>query len=88
MKSEFEEILSRKIEGMKDKTIADALVEKVIKMALDGDQQMIKLIWEQVDGKPATPRMELPIERIPKRVLSQEEIDRVDNLFAPKDELL
>lgn len=88
MKSEFEEVLNRKIEGMKDKTIADALVEKVMKMALDGDRQMIKLIWEMVDGKPATPRMELPPERIPKRVLSQEEIDRVDALFAKNDEQL
>lgn len=82
MRSQFEEILSRKLPN--DKTIADALVEKIIKMALDGDQQMIKLIWEYRDGKPPKYRGNPEPERPPKRKLSEEEIKRVDELFAPK----
>ena len=31
----------------------DALAEKIIEQALAGDTQMIKLVWERVDGKVA-----------------------------------
>ena len=83
-RNEFAEILNRKINKDSDKTIADALVEKIIKMALDGDQQMIKMIWEYMDGKPPKYRGNPESERPPKRRLSEEEIKRVDDLFAPK----
>lgn len=83
-RNEFAEILNRKINENSDKTIADALVEKIIKMALDGDQQMIKMIWEYMDGKPPKYRGNPEPERPPKRRLSEEEIKRVDDLFAPK----
>ena len=85
VKSQIEEVLNRKIEGTVDRTIAHALVEKVIKMALNGDQQMIKLIWEYSDGKPPQAKREPEVVRPAKRKLSQEEIDRIDEIFAPKD---
>lgn len=84
MKSQFQEILDRRIASDTDKTIADALVEKIIKMALDGDQRMIKLIWEYMDGKPPKWKGDPEPARAPKRELSEEEIKRIDELFGPK----
>jgi len=83
-RNEFAEILNRKIDESSGRTIGDALAEKIIKMALGGDQQMIKMIWEYMDGKPPKYRGNLEPERPPKRRLSEEEIKRVDDLFAPK----
>lgn len=74
--SQFQEILSKRI--------ANALVEKIIKMALGGDQRMIKLIWEHMDGKPPKYRGDLEPERPPKREFIEEEIKKIDEMFDPK----
>lgn len=66
--------------------VEDALVDKVIKMALAGDRKMIELIWNHLDGKPPQ-SIDLTSQgqHINKRKLSDEEIERVDRIFAPKD---
>ena len=32
--------------------LEDALIEKVTKMALDGNERMINLLWDRIEGKP------------------------------------
>ena len=65
-----------------DKTIAHALVEKIIKMALHGYNRVIKLIWDAYGRQPPKydrdPRQELP----PKRRLADEEIKKIDEVFG------
>lgn len=67
-------------------SIERALVKKIIKMALAGDRKMIELIWNYRDGKPSQ-AIDLTSkgEHINKRKLTEEEIQRVDDIFAPKD---
>lgn len=67
-------------------SIEKALVNKIVKMALAGDRKMIELIWNYRDGKPSQPLDVLNRNgAIGKRQLSDEEIRRVDDIFAPKD---
>ena len=33
-------------------TYADLIVKRITKMALEGDQQMLKLVWNYLDGLP------------------------------------
>lgn len=35
--------------------LEDALVQKVTKMALDGNERMINLLWDRIEGKPTQP---------------------------------
>ena len=67
-------------------SIERALVKKIIKMALAGDRKMIELIWNYRDGKPSQ-AIDLTSQgqHINKRKLSDEEIERVDSIFAPRD---
>jgi hypothetical protein len=67
-------------------SIERALVKKIIKMALAGDRKMIELIWNYRDGKPSQAiDVTSNGQHINKRKLSDEEIQRVDDIFAPKD---
>jgi len=67
-------------------SIERALVKKIIKMALAGDRKMIELIWNYRDGKPSQSiDVTSKGQHINKRKLSAEEIQRVDDIFAPKD---
>ena len=86
MKSQFEEILSKRVTSNEDRTIADVLVEKIIKMALAGDRQMIKMIWEHMDGKPPKWKGDREPENVrpEKRELTEEEKKKIDDMFAPK----
>lgn len=42
----------------KRKTMGDDLIEKIFTLAIEGDVQMIKAIWDHIDGKPG---LSLPI---------------------------
>lgn len=67
-------------------SIEKALIQKIIKMALAGDRKMIELIWNYRDGKPSQAiDVTSKGQHINKRKLSAEEIQRVDDIFAPKD---
>ena len=73
--------------GGDKKKIEDILADKIIKMALDGDQRMIKMIWEYRDGKP--PKWKGDTEETPRRKglrNDDAEYERVEKLFAPKDD--
>jgi len=49
-------------------TTADLIVDQAIQLALDGDMQAIKWIFERVDGRPIPMRLELVSEYKPIRV--------------------
>ncbi len=55
--------------GDKWLTTADLIVDQAIQLALDGDMQAIKWIFERVDGRPIPMRLELVTEHKPFRVL-------------------
>ena len=50
-------------------TTADMIVDQAIHLALDGDMQAIKWIFERVDGRPIPMRLELLNEHKPFRIL-------------------
>lgn len=72
------------------KKIVDLIADKVIKMALDGDFQMIKLIWAYRDGKPPKYKGDDDENTEPRKRKGlrndDAEYERVERLFAPKDE--
>ena len=49
-------------------TTGDLIVDQAIQLALDGDMQAIKWIFERVDGRPIPMRLELVSEYKPIRV--------------------
>ena len=65
--------------------VEEALVQKIIKMALDGDRKMIEMIWNYRDGKPPQ-NIDLTSkgERVGTVILSAEEEKRIEELFAPR----
>ena len=54
--------------GDKWLTTADLIVDQAIQLALDGDMQAFKWIFERVDGRPIPMRLELVSEYKPIRV--------------------
>ena len=54
--------------GDKWLTTADLIVDQAIQLALDGDMQAVKWIFERVDGRPIPMRLELVSEYKPIRV--------------------
>ena len=54
--------------GDKWLTTADLIVDQAIQLALEGDMQAIKWIFERVDGRPIPMRLELVSEYKPIRV--------------------
>lgn len=71
------------VEG-KDISYEEALVQKILKLAIiDGDQQMIKLIWNYLDGMP-TYRLEGNISTT-NYDLTPEEKAKLDNLLFKKE---
>jgi len=65
--------------------IEEALAQKIIKMALDGDRKMIELIWNYRDGKPPQ-NIDVTSKgaRVGTVILSAEEERRIEELFAPR----
>lgn len=65
--------------------IEEALVQKIIKMALDGDRKMIELIWNYRDGKPPQ-NIDVTSKgaRVGTVVLTADEERRIEELFAPR----
>ena len=51
-------------------TTADMIVDQAIHLALDGDMQAIKWIFERVDGRPIPMRLELVNEHKPIRIFN------------------
>lgn len=71
------------VEG-KEVSYEEALVQKILKLAIiDGDQQMIKLIWNYLDGMP-TYRLEGNISTT-NYDLTPEEKAKLDNLLFKKE---
>lgn len=56
--------------GDKWLTTADLIVDQAIQLALEGDMQAIKWIFERVDGRPIPMRLELVTEHKPFRILN------------------
>ena len=56
--------------GDKWLTTADLIVDQAIQLALEGDMQAIKWIFERVDGRPIPMRLELVTEHKPIRILN------------------
>ena len=82
------EALEKEVNVGKDKKKLDELLaDKIVKMALDGDQRIIKLIWEYRDGKPPKYKGDENTEPHKRKGLRNDyaELDRVMKLFAPKD---
>ena len=72
-------------------TTADLIVDQAIQLALDGDMQAIKWIFERVDGRPIPMRLELVNEHKPFRILdigfteTLEEIEDDEVIVIEKD---
>ena len=77
--------------GDKWLTTADLIVDQAIQLALDGDMQAIKWIFERVDGRPIPMRLELVNEHKPFRILdigfteTLEEIEDDEVIVIEKD---
>lgn len=88
MKTIIMEVLEQQVgEGKNRKTLEKLLVERIIQLALKGDRQMIKMIWEYRDGKPG-PYKGDDMEEKPKRskrTSLDSENERIDAIFAPRD---
>ena len=56
--------------GDKWLTTADLIVDQAIQLALEGDMQAIKWIFERVDGRPIPMRLELVTEHKPFRIIN------------------
>lgn len=86
MKTVILEVLQQTVgEGKDRKTIEKLMIERIVQMALKGDQQMIKMIWEYRDGKPPPYRGDGETARkTHKRKIGDEEDERIDAIFAPK----
>ena len=72
-------------------TTADMIVDQAIRLALDGDMQAIKWIFERVDGRAIPMRLELVNEHKPIRILNigfsetLKEIEDVEVIVIEKD---
>ena len=72
-------------------TTADLIVDQAIQLALEGDMQAIKWIFERVDGRPIPMRLELVNEHKPFRILdigfteTLEEIEDDEVIVIEKD---
>ena len=72
-------------------TTGDLIVDQAIQLALDGDMQAIKWIFERVDGRPIPMRLELVTEHKPFRILNigftetLEEIEDDEVIVIEKD---
>lgn len=74
------ELIATKNEQGKEISYEEALVQKILKLAIiDGDQQMIKLIWNYLDGMP-TYRLEGNISTT-NYDLTPEEKEKLDKLL-------
>ena len=77
--------------GDKWLTTADLIVDQAIQLALEGDMQAIKWIFERVDGRPIPMRLELVNEHKPFRILdigfteTLEEIEDDEVIVIEKD---
>ena len=77
--------------GDKWLTTGDLIVDQAIQLALDGDMQAIKWIFERVDGRPIPMRLELVNEHKPFRILdigfteTLEEIEDDEVIVIEKD---
>ena len=65
--------------------IEEALIQKIIKMALEGDRKMIELVWNYLDGKPPQ-NIDVTSKgaRVGTVVLTPDEERRIEQLFAPR----
>ena len=66
--------------GDKWLTTADLIVDQAIQLALEGDMQAIKWIFERVDGRPIPMRLELVTEHKPFRILNIGFKETLDNI--------
>ncbi len=66
--------------------VEEALVEKVIKMALAGDRKMIELIWNYLDGRPLqNGNTQNNVNNFVTVVMTAAEEKRIEDLFEPKE---
>ena len=66
--------------------VEEALVEKIIKMALAGDRKMIELIWNYLDGKPLqNGNTQNNVNNFVTVVMTAAEEKRIEDLFEPKE---
>ena len=73
-------LIGQRTEDGKEISYEEALVKKILKLAIiDGDQQMIKLIWNYLDGMP-TYRLEGNISTT-NYDLTAEEKEKLDKLL-------